>query len=387
MEAVILAGGLGMRLRSVVHDVPKCMALVAGKPFLAYLLEGLAREGVDHVVLSVGYLREAVMDWVDTREWPFKVSYAVEEAPLGTGGGIRRALSYCCEDKVLVLNGDTLFHADVAALDTGAAVSIALKPMRDFDRYGSVILEGDRVVCFEEKLPCAEGLVNGGVYLIDRTRLDLSAFPEKFSFEQDALVPGALAGQVGGVVQDGYFIDIGIPEDYVRAQQELPELQAVLTASDAVLAAEADTLFLDRDGVINRLVAGDYVRDWSQFHFLPGILESLRAWAGKFRHILIVTNQRGVGRGLMDETALSDIHARMCAEISRAGGRIDGIYVCTAMDPADPCRKPGTGLFFQACADFPDIDPARCVMLGDAPSDIEFARRCNMAAVRVSFPG
>ena len=383
MEAIILAGGLGTRLRSVVSEVPKCMAPVGGKPFLQYQLEWLSRFDISHVVLSVGYLKEVIEEFVASREWPFKVSYAVEKEPLGTGGGIRLALSKCRGKKVFVLNGDTFFNVDLKALTFTAPVTLALKPMRDFDRYGAVDWDGDLVNAFHEKAHCAEGLINGGVYAIDRTTLDMGLFPKKFSFEKEVLEPLADYGLVAGMVADGYFIDIGIPEDYARAQRELPEIQAVLKASDAVLATGADTLFLDRDGVINRWLPGDYVRSWEQFVFLPGILESLRKWASHFKHVILVSNQRGVGKGRIAPEQLEAIHARMLDEIRKAGGRIDAIYTCTELEEDHPMRKPQTGMFVAACRDYPDIAPERSVMLGDSDYDRLFAANCGMPFVQM----
>lgn len=383
MEAVILCGGLGTRLRGVVDDLPKCLAPVSGKPFLEYLLDGLARSGFTRIVLSVGYLREKIFRFMESRSWPFDVDYAVEETPLGTGGGIRLALSRCLEDRIFVLNGDTYFHVDFSSMPWDAPVTLALKPMRRFNRYGTVVVEGERITAFREKAPCAEGLINGGVYALVRSRLDLSGFGDKFSFEKEVLEPFSARGMVGASVQDGYFIDIGIPDDYALAQRELPELQAVLSASERVMAAsEADFLFLDRDGVINRLLRGDYVKTWEEFRFLPGVLEELRRWAGRYRRILLVTNQRGVGRGIMTREALEDIHEKMLAEIRRHGGRIDRVYVCTAVSDDDPRRKPHPGMFLEACADFPEIVPGRSLMLGDTPSDGAFAKACGMRFIQ-----
>lgn len=381
MEAVILAGGLGTRLRSVVSEVPKCMAPVDGKPFLQYMLEWLSRFDVSHVVLSVGYLREVIFAFIDSREWPFEISYAVEEEPLGTGGGIRLALTKCREDRVIVLNGDTFFNVDLKALTFAAPVTLALKPMRDFDRYGAVDLAGGLVTGFHEKTACTEGLINGGVYALVRSRLDLAFYPGRFSFEKDLLEPLAAARLVAGQVQEGYFIDIGIPEDYTRAQRELPEIRAVLKASDVLLSMDADTLLLDRDGVINRWLPGDYVDSWEKFSFLPGILESLREWAGHFRRIFLVTNQRGVGKGRMTQEQLETVHARMRSEIAAAGGRIDGIYLCTAVSEDDPRRKPNRGMFDEILAAYPDVRPERTVMLGDSRYDREFAANCGIGFV------
>lgn len=394
MEVIVLAGGLGTRLRSVVADMPKCLAPVGDKPFLGWLLEWLGQYPVNHVVFSVGYLREQVIDYVQSREWPFAYDFAVEESPLGTGGGIRLALEKCREKQVFVVNGDTFYPVDLNALPFCGPVTVALKPMQDFDRYGIVEVKTSvgahgianptlRVTAFHEKQPCAEGLINGGVYAIDRSLLDLSGLPEKFSFEKDVLEPGAAKGQIGGWVSDAYFIDIGVPEDYETAQWAIPGWFAVRKAFQAVLAADADTLFLDRDGVLNRHLEGDYVKSWQEWEWMPGILEALAKWSRKFRYMVLVTNQRGVGRGVMSDAELGLVHARMLEAIDAAGGRLDLVLVCTAVDDADPRRKPNTGMFQEACALLPDIDPTRCIMVGDSPKDALFAARCGMAFVQV----
>jgi D-glycero-alpha-D-manno-heptose 1-phosphate guanylyltransferase len=414
MEVIVLAGGLGTRLRSVVHEIPKCMAPVNGRPFLAYLLDWLVGQSVDHVVFSVGYLKEQVIDYVEGRPWPFSYDFAVEETPLGTGGGIRLALSQCRENKVFVVNGDTFYPVELASMPSAKAITLALKPMKNFDRYGSVVVssgpaaEGNyfsqgfaknqfpstiamptrvdalQITAFHEKQYCDEGLINGGVYLIDRSRLDLSSLPEKFSFEKDVLEPGAAIREVGACVSSAWFIDIGIPEDYERAQWALPAWQAVRQASAAVMKVDAETLFLDRDGVLNKLIPGDYVRNWSMWEWMPGVLAEFPKWSAKFRHIILVTNQRGVGKGLMTDADLSRIHAQMMQDILEAGGRIDLVLSCTAVDKEDPRRKPQTGMFQEACGLFPDIEAKSSVMLGDAPSDAAFAANCGMQFILLS---
>ena len=140
-----------------------------------------------------------------------------------------------------------------------------------------------------------------------------------------------------------------------------------------------DTLFLDRDGIINRLRPGDYVKSWDEFEFLPGALNALTKCNAMFRRILVVTNQRGVGKGIMSLDDLNRIHDRMIEEIERHGGRIDRVYFCTALSPDDPNRKPQTGMAQQARIDFPDIDFARSLMIGDSESDRQFARNAGMA--------
>lgn len=172
-EVIILAGGLGTRLRSVVSDVPKCMAPVAGKPFLWYLLKYLSNFDVERVVLSVGYLRDTIIDWVNEYggEFPFGFDYAIETTPLGTGGGIKLALDKCLNNDVIVLNGDTFFNVELNEICGQhrlhpTSIALALKPMEHFDRYGNVRVNGNLIVDFEEKKYCDKGVINGGIYVI-----------------------------------------------------------------------------------------------------------------------------------------------------------------------------------------------------------------------------
>ena len=144
------------------------------------------------------------------------------------------------------------------------------------------------------------------------------------------------------------------------------------------------TLFLDRDGVINREKPGDYIRTWEEFAFEPGALEALVRLAPIFGRIVIVTNQRGVGKGIMTEKDLEEIHFRMLSLIHEWGGRIDKIYSCTAIDPESPCRKPNPGMAYAAQADFPEITFARSVMVGNHIRDMEFGRRLGMYTVWVA---
>ena len=144
-----------------------------------------------------------------------------------------------------------------------------------------------------------------------------------------------------------------------------------------------DTLLLDRDGVINRLRPNDYVKCWEEFDFLPEVFETLRKWNSHFKHIFVVTNQRGVGKGVMTEEALLDVHRKMVSEIEHHGGRIDRIYYCTALTEEDNCRKPGTGMFMDIMRDYPDVNPEKCIMIGDSDSDMKFAENCRIKGVKV----
>ena len=381
MDVIILAGGLGSRLRPVVHDRPKCMALVAGRPFLWYVLRNLMRFKVESVVLSVGYLREFIFEWVEKNRasFPFSIDFVVEERPLGTGGGIRFALQKVKSDDAVVLNGDTFFDVDLDGFfcrhcSRKSLVTVALKSMLSFDRYGSVSVNAatSKIVRFNEKQFCREGLINGGIYAIRKDSAFWGNKPESFSFETEVLQKQCGdAGDVSGFEFTDYFIDIGIPEDYRLANLHFVEYSGF------------DTLLLDRDGVINQLRKNDYVKTWDEFVFIPGILSLLASWAKSFKHIFIVTNQRGVGKGVMTESALLQIHERMCEEIARHGGRVDKIYYCTSLSGADPRRKPGPGMFDDILRDFPDVRRESCLMLGDVESDMQFAANCSISGALV----
>ena len=144
-----------------------------------------------------------------------------------------------------------------------------------------------------------------------------------------------------------------------------------------------DTLLLDRDGTINVHLIGDYVKQWSEFEFIPGVLDAMPRLAKHFKHIFIVTNQRGIGKGIYTEDDLADIHQHMVEEIEKAGGRIDGIYYCTALSDYDTRRKPGCGMFDEIVQDYPDVAIERTLMVGDGNVDEQFARNCMIDFCRV----
>ncbi len=230
-EAVILAGGFGTRLRSVVSDVPKPLAPVAGRPFLAYVLDALVRQGFGHAVLATGYMHEKVEECFGNEYRGIKISYARELTPLGTGGAIVNALQHCTADSVTVLNGDTLFLADLGQLEryadsNGTPLAIVLRAVPDAGRYGAVETAADgRIIAFREKDPLAgAGNINGGIYRLQQSLLDGYAVGQQFSFEKEVMQQRYAEEAFYAYADGAYFIDIGVPEDYRRAQTELPAL-------------------------------------------------------------------------------------------------------------------------------------------------------------------
>lgn len=229
MEAVILAGGFGTRLKSVVHDVPKPMAPVAGRPFLSYLLDQLDRKGCTHAVLAVGYKREVIQNFFGSRYKGVSLSYSVEDKPLLTGGALKKALEMVIEDAVLVLNGDTFFDVDLSRImefhyQTHSDATLAVKELYDFSRYGTVLFDDTyRINCFVEKKESHKGFINGGVYVLNRTLFD-GILQDKFMMEKDFLEKYVDSKTFSAFPCDGYFIDIGIPEDYEKANEEFGKL-------------------------------------------------------------------------------------------------------------------------------------------------------------------
>lgn len=226
-EAIILAGGLGTRLRSVLPDLPKCMAPVNGRPFLFYIIDYYQKQGIEKFIFSLGYKHEIISAGIKEKYPSLPVEFVIENEPLGTGGAIQLAIEKAKGRDILILNGDTFFEVNMEALAnfhkrSGSACTLSLKPMKDFERYGVVELEeDDRIKSFKEKKHYNEGLINGGVYILNTGRFRQQKRPAKFSFEKDYLETFFSAMPMYGCIQNGYFIDIGIPEDFQRAQKEL----------------------------------------------------------------------------------------------------------------------------------------------------------------------
>lgn len=224
VTAIILAGGMGTRLRAVVADRPKVLATVAGRPFLTYLLDQVERAGVRRVVLSTGHMAEQFADVIGCKHNGLTIEYAQEESPLGTGGAIKFAGRLVNSDHALVMNGDSYFDADLKSyIDWHIAgdhdVSLLLVKVPDASRYGTVqLMPGSlEVAAFLEKQALSEpGKINAGIYVIKREML--AFIPDgKCSIERDVFPQWLATHNVRGWVTDGEFIDIGIPTDYERS--------------------------------------------------------------------------------------------------------------------------------------------------------------------------
>lgn len=381
-EAIILAGGLGTRLKNAVPDLPKCLANVAGRPFLYYVINYLRMQGIEKIIFSLGYKHDLILSWLQEAYPTLDYDYVVEAAPLGTGGAIQFALEKTNTENILVTNGDTLYNFNASALyyqhsNLKSDCTLALKPMQDFDRYGVVETNKRNVITsFKEKQFYRKGFINAGVYLINKKKFLEKEFPKIFSFEKNYLERFVSDQKFSGYVDDVYFIDIGIPEDYKKAQNELARNNLNFKNIDF-----GWTLFLDRDGVINEDKPGGYITTPQEFVFTLGAPYLFKTLSKKFKRIIVVTNQRGVGRGIIKYADLEAMHEKMKQEIEDTGGRIDKIYFCTDVEDISICRKPNPGMALRALEDFPKIDFKKSIMVGNSLSDMKFGRYAGMFTV------
>jgi D-glycero-D-manno-heptose 1,7-bisphosphate phosphatase len=375
-QAIVLAGGRGTRLGDLTREVPKPLLPVGGRPFLDYVISVLARHGVDDIILSTGYLSPAFDAFLEGRTWtgPYgnaiRVRTLVEPVPAGTAGALKQHEAELAE-AFLLLNGDSFLDADLnAVLAAGALLSqgealLTTREVQDAGRFGRIRLDNDRVALFEEKSSAGTGLINAGISVLTRACVQrIETIP--CSIETDIYPVLAAEGLLKAVVQDGYFIDIGLPETYASAQSEVP------------VAFRKPALFLDRDGVLN--VDKGYVHRAEDFEWMPGAIEAIRLARKAGMLTIVVTNQAGVAHGYYGEDAIERLHRWINAELRKNDAWIDAFYYCPyhvdavvtryRRDHVD--RKPGPGMLNRAFADF-DIDKARSFLVGDKDSDVEAA--------------
>ena len=377
MEAIILAGGFGTRLRHLVSDVPKPMAPVDGRPFLRYLLDDLISKGVERIILAVGYMKECITEYFGSSYRGVEIIYSIEDTPLFTGGAVKQALKHCQQDSIFVFNGDTYFDVDLKAMAAfkekkAASFVLAACTMQDFDRYGTLELDQTgRILHFREKKATAQGVINGGVYLMDKNFLN-NITEQTFSLENDILENVILEKQLFAFINEGYFIDIGVPADYNRAQKDFRSRHPVQKAA-----------FFDRDGTIN--VDVHYLYKPEDLVFIEGMPEFIRQWNKWGYKVIVVTNQAGIARGLYSEEDMKRLHRYMNERLEAWDAHIDAFYYCPHHpDFTGPCscRKPAPGMIEKAIREF-DLDPAQCILFGDKIWDIEAAKKSSVFGVLV----
>ena len=231
MQAIILAGGKGTRLQTILKDVPKALASIRNQPFLDYILHFLHQQGVTHFIFSLGHQHQQIVDYLNAKEKTWTYTCVIEEQALGTGGAVKNALGSATDTDVWVINADTYLDINLKAMyqqhiENNAVATIALKEMSNFDRYGLIHTDQDNcITSFEEKRPCERGLINAGFFIINKIQfLNATIGKEVFSIESDFFETQISTNSIYGFETKGFFIDIGIPEDFERAQELLPKL-------------------------------------------------------------------------------------------------------------------------------------------------------------------
>lgn len=363
MQAIILAGGFGTRLRSVVEDRPKPMADVNNKPFLNYLLDKLDSEGFNKVVLAVGYMSDYIINYYHNKYKNLNIEYSLEDEPLGTGGCIKKALEYIDEEYAYVLNGDTYFDIDLRDIAADSSITIACKYMENFSRYGKVEINSNNVITsFNEKQENQTGYINGGIYLFKKDVFNSFNLPAKFSLETDFFNKYLNSLDIKAFKSSDYFMDIGIPEDYFKFCSDMKKIKV---------------LFLDRDGVINY----DYghVHEVDKFDFIPSIFPLCKKYQSDLYKIIVVSNQAGIAKGMYGETDLNKVDKYMKEEFKRHSIEILDSFYCIHKDEDNcNCRKPKPGLILEAAKKY-NIDLSRSVLIGDKMSDIEAGHNAGIS--------
>lgn len=231
MQAIILAGGQGTRLQTILKDVPKALASIRNKPFLDYLLQFLNQQGITHFIFALGHQHQQILDYLNAKEKSWTYSCVIEQEALGTGGAVKKAIEIATEKDVWVINADTYLALNMKAMyqqhiENNALVTIALKEMNHFDRFGLIhIDQSNCITSFEEKRACENGLINAGFFIVNKNRFLIhTASKEKFSIEKDFFELQLFTKAIFGFMTNGFFIDIGVPEDFEKAQLLLPNI-------------------------------------------------------------------------------------------------------------------------------------------------------------------
>ena len=382
-QAVILCGGIGSRLGALTATTPKPLLPIDGTPFLERLLTEVRRFGVDRILFLAAHQAAAIAacaaDACPRLGLGFEIS--IEPARAGTGGALWHAKGHL-DEVFFLLNGDSWFDINILdlALRLGDddVAALAVRRVDDAARYGTVELDDGRVRRFTEKTgEAGAGLVNGGVYIARHALVD--HLEPTCSLELDALTPLASQGRVAGGAYDGFFLDIGIPSDFARAQTEVPAAQRRPAA------------FLDRDGVLNE--DRGYVGEVERFAWLPGAPEAIKTLNDRGLFVFVVTNQAGVARGFYDEAGVRALHEHMARDLRVIGAHVDAFRYCPfhpegtvpAYARASDWRKPAPGMILDLLSRWP-VDGDRSFLIGDQAHDVAAAEAAGIIGHKLA-PG
>ena len=385
-QCAILLGGLGTRLGELTRETPKPLLPVGDRPFVELLIREAWRMGFRKVLLLAGYRSERVLKMVadlrNTLPDGCTLDISIESEPLGTGGAVVNAFDYL-DERFLLINGDTWFDFNWNGLCTGHdgdTASVAIREIDLADRYETIEVDDAglavRVVNRGEATN-APFYVNGGVYCFAKSHF--ADRHGKFSLEGELLPALCEAGKLRTLKSAGYFLDIGVPDTYVRSQVEIPARQ------------RRPALFLDRDGVINH--DDGYVGSKDRFRWMPGAKAAIRLANDAGYFVFVVTNQSGVARGYYKTDDVVNLFDWMQGELRQDGAYIDDWRHCPyhpegvveGLSTAHPWRKPEPGMLLDLMKSW-DIDVARSLMIGDQKSDIAAAEAAGVRGYQFDGP-
>lgn len=382
-QAVILAGGTGMRLRPLTLTIPKPMVLVNGRPFLEYNVELLRENGVEEIVLLLGYLPEKIMEhFGDGKKFGVRIRYSVTDVDDETGTRLKKAAPLL-DDRFLLTYSDNYFplklHEMAAFHDAKGTIGMmSVYNNRDgggeYGRKNNVKVREDGTVLYYGPARDDDGANATDIGFFIMPREIVAMLPEENVSFQGSILPKLIGmGELAAYQTDHPYYPITLPA-------HLPVVEKFLAPKKVV--------FLDRDGVINKKAAEhDYVKHWGEFTFLPGAVQAVKLLTDAGYQIYVVSNQRGIARGLMTEADLADIHERMTEELARHGGRIADIYYCPhGNDDGCFCRKPRPGMFFRAAREH-HLNLTKAVVIGDSPSDKEAGKAAGCRVVLIIKEG
>ena len=373
-QAVILCGGLGTRLHPYTIDLPKPMIATNGRPFLAYIVDQLAAQGIERIILLTGYRGDQIEKYFgDGAQFGVAITYAQGPVEWETAKRIWEARD-AYDPQFLLMYSDNYIPISLTKLQahhdaSGKPLTVSLC-QKD---KGNIRVGASGVIEAYDSSRTQPGLdyVEVGYMVAARDRVLAEIKDPEISFS-NVLKALAAAGELAGLALKDRYQSIGDPERWIKAESYL---------------AGKRILLLDRDGTLNvKAQKARYITEWSEFQWLPDVREGLKKLAQAGFEFALITNQAGVARGMIKQAALDDIHARMTAELAADGVNIRSVYVCPHhWDEKCACRKPAPGMLLQASRDL-NLRLDRTIYVGDDPRDCETADAADCMSAFVGPP-
>ena len=374
MQGVILIGGKGTRLGSITKNYPKPMLEISGKPFVMHLINNIRRFGIDRILLLASHANHVVLDYFkDMKINGCQIEIIIEKEPLGTGGALVNALNHL-DDRFYCFNGDSIIDGNWLNLENlvseDSNIIIGLTEVKDSSRYGTTVLNNNKIIGFQEKKSSDEkntkNIINGGIYNIKKVVLENYKL-QNLSFEENILKDQIDLGKVRGKVINGYFIDIGVKETLSEAKKRNWNIGK-------------KAFLFDRDGTLNE--DSGYTHKTNDLIWKPDAIDLIKKLNDLNYFVFVVTNQAGIAKGKFSEFEMHEFHNFMQKELRKSGAHIDKFYFCPfhkdgiidkyKLDSND--RKPNVGMLDKILEEW-DLKKNNLIMIGDRDTDIECANK------------